>query len=63
VRCTCVGLQPVIGAAPRLIAPHGLTDLYAGRLVRNAPFAPQALFERKVASYCARWSQLMVVPQ
>lgn len=60
VRCTCVGLQPSVGAAPRLIAPHGLTDLYAGRLVRNAPFAPRALFECKAASYRARWSQLVV---
>jgi hypothetical protein len=63
VRCTCVGLQPTVGAAPRLIAPHGLTDLYAGRLARNTPFAPAALFRRKAESYRARWPQLVVVPQ
>jgi hypothetical protein len=61
VRCTCVGLQPTPGAgAPRLIAPHGLADLYAGRLERNAPFAPAALFRRKAESYRARWPQLVV---
>lgn len=63
VRCTCVGLQPNVSAAPRLIAPHGLADLYAGRLARNAPFATRELFERKVASYRARWSQLVAVPE
>lgn len=56
VPSTCVGVRP--GA---LCSPHGLDDLYAGRLAMN-PLAPHRdLFERKVASYLARWPWLTVI--
>ena len=60
VRCTCVGLMPRDGAEVEVIAPYGLDDLYAGRLVRNSPSAEPELFQRKVASYVLRWPHLTV---
>ena len=56
VPATCVGVRP-----GELYAPNGLALLYDGVLTMN-PLTPHAdLFERKVASYCARWPWLRVV--
>ena len=56
VPATCVGVRP-----GELYAPHGLDMLYAGLLTMNPLTPHQALFDRKVASYRARWPQLKVV--
>jgi hypothetical protein len=55
VRETCVGLRP--GAC---CAPHGLDGVYAGTLTPNPRTPWPELFERKVASYRARWPHLSV---
>jgi uncharacterized protein len=60
VRSTCVGLQAQPGGELTLHAPCGLEELYAGLLRPNLPHAEPALFERKVASYQARWPWLRV---
>ena len=58
VPATCVGVRP-----GELYAPTGLGLLYDGVLTMN-PLTPHGdLFERKVASYCARWPWLRVVRQ
>ncbi|GAB2889574.1 nucleotidyltransferase family protein [Uliginosibacterium flavum] len=52
---TCVGIRP-----SEIYAPHGFELLYAGRLTMN-PLTPyRDLFERKAASYAARWPWLRV---
>jgi hypothetical protein len=57
VPATCVGVRP-----GELYAPNGLGLLYDGVLAMN-PLAPHRdLFERKAASYRARWSWLRVQP-
>ena len=56
VECTCVGFEAASGA---LYAPHGLDDLWQGRLRRNALTPNPALYERKAASYQARWPFLI----
>jgi hypothetical protein len=61
VRCTCVGYAVDQSAEPRLIAPFGLNDLYAGVLVRNMPTAEPDLYLRKTASYLARWPHLVAL--
>jgi len=53
ILATCVGIRP-----GEIYAPHGLTLLYDGILSMN-PLTPyRDLFERKAASYCARWPWL-----
>jgi hypothetical protein len=53
VKETCVAVRP-----GQRLAPYGLTGLYEGTLTAN-PLVPHAqLFERKVASYRARWPWL-----
>lgn len=55
VPATSVGVRP-----GQLYAPYGLSLLYEGLLAMN-PLAPhRALFERKAASYQARWPWLKV---
>lgn len=50
---TCVGIRP-----DALHVPNGLETLYAGTLTPN-PLTPYSdLFDRKVASYRARWPWL-----
>jgi hypothetical protein len=56
VACTCVGLKPGVGG-PELYAPHGLADLFAGRLKPN-PLTPSANFRAKAESYRSRWPWL-----
>lgn len=52
---TCVGVRP-----NELYAPYGLDLLYEGLLTMN-PLSPHRdLFERKAASYQARWPWLTV---
>ncbi len=59
VACTCVGLRP--GAdGPELYAPHGLEDLFAGRLKPN-PLMPSGNFRVKAESYRSRWPWLELV--
>ena len=59
VACTCVGLRA--GAnGPELYAPHGLDDLFAGRLKPN-PLTPSRNFRAKAESYRARWPWLALV--
>lgn len=53
VPATCVGLRP-----GELYAPHGLDLLYDGVLTMNPLVPHRELFERKVASYRARWPWL-----
>jgi hypothetical protein len=56
---TCVGLQPgPAGTAPRLYAPYGLQELYAGILRPNPACPHLPLFEAKARSYRERWSWL-----
>lgn len=53
---TCVGVRP-----DACYAPYGLAGLYAGTLTPN-PLTPYpALFARKTASYCGRWSRLHIM--
>jgi hypothetical protein len=53
---TCVGMRP-----DAIYAPNGLDMLYEGVLSTN-PLTPyRDLFDRKAASYCARWPFLRVV--
>jgi hypothetical protein len=55
ILATCVGVRP-----RELYAPYGLALLYAGVLTMN-PLTPcRDLFERKAASYCARWPWLRI---
>lgn len=55
VRATCVGVRP--GDA---YVPYGLSALYDGVLELNPRVPHRELFERKVASYRARWPWLRV---
>jgi hypothetical protein len=56
VPATCVGVRP-----GEICAPYGLDALYRGELTMN-PLVPHSdLFERKVASYRARWPALTIV--
>jgi hypothetical protein len=52
---TCVGIRP-----QRCHAPFGLSGIYAGTLTPNAATPYAELFEKKVASYKARWNWLEV---
>ena len=57
VPATCVGVRP-----GELYAPNGLELLYDGVLTMN-PLTPyRELFERKAASYRARWPWLQIRP-
>jgi len=61
VPCTCVGLQPGADPGiPRLYAPNGLDELYAGILRPNPLCDHRALFLRKAQSYRARWPWLEI---
>ena len=55
VPATCVGVRP-----GEVYAPNGLALLYEGRLAMNPRVPHRALFDRKTASYRARWPWLMV---
>lgn len=55
VPCTCVGVQP-----GDTHAPYGLEALYRGELSMNPLVPHRTLFDRKVASYRARWPALTV---
>ncbi len=59
VACTCVGLRPGPNGL-ELCAPHGLADLFAGRLAPN-PLQPSGNFRAKALSYQARWPWLEIV--
>ena len=56
VPCTCVGVTP-----DATCAPYGLETLYRGELAMNPLVPHRDLFERKTASYCARWPALTLV--
>jgi hypothetical protein len=56
VPATCVGVRP-----DAIYAPHGLALLYDGVLTMNPLTPSRALFERKAASYQARWNWLKVM--
>ena len=55
VPATCVGIRP-----GEVVAPYGLEGLYDGVLTMNPLVPHRELFERKVASYRARWPWLRV---
>jgi uncharacterized protein len=55
VRETCVGVRP-----QQCYAPYGLSGLYSGTLTPNSATPYPELFEKKVASYKARWNWLKV---
>ena len=61
VACTCVGLRPGPGGL-ELCAPHGLRDLFDGRLAPN-PLQPSGNFRAKALSYQARWPWLEIVDE
>lgn len=56
VPSTCVGVRP-----GEVYAPNGLALLYDGVLAINPLVPHRALFERKTASYRARWPWLTVL--
>lgn len=56
VPATCVGVRP-----GELYAPYGLDALYRGELAMNPLVPHRDLFERKAASYRARWPALTIV--
>lgn len=56
VACTCVGIRVSDG---ELVAPNGLSELYAGVLRPNWVHRRE-LFDRKVDSYRRRWPHLQV---
>ena len=56
VPATCVGVRP-----GELYAPYGLDALYRGELAMNPLVPHRELFERKAASYRARWPALTIV--
>ena len=56
VPATCVGVRP-----GELYAPYGLDALYRGELAMNPLVPHRNLFERKAASYRARWPALTIV--
>ena len=56
VPATCVGIRP-----DALYAPNGLDLLYEGVLTPNPLTPHRDLFERKAASYRARWPWLRIV--
>jgi uncharacterized protein len=60
VECSCVGISVETGA---LVAPYGLGDLWAGRLVPNQASGTPDLFAAKAASYQARWPHLTIIRQ
>lgn len=74
VACTCVGIEAAGAQAPAapdaplpasvcasLYAPYGLAEL-AGGILRMNPQSPfPQLFQRKAASYQARWPWLTVI--
>lgn len=55
VVATCVGMRP-----GEVYAPHGLDLLYDGILTMNPLLPQRALFDRKAASYRARWPWLEI---
>ncbi|MBT2323772.1 nucleotidyltransferase family protein [Variovorax paradoxus] len=55
IPATCVGIRP-----NELYAPNGLELVYDGLLTMNPLTPHRDLFERKAASYCARWSWLQI---
>lgn len=57
VLATCVGVRP-----GELYAPNGLALLYDGILTMNPLTPHRDLFERKAASYRARWPWLQIQP-
>jgi hypothetical protein len=57
VPATCVGVRP-----GEIYAPNGLDLLYSGVLTMNALTPHRDLFDRKAASYRARWPWLQVQP-
>jgi hypothetical protein len=57
VPATCVGVRP-----GEIHAPNGLALLYDGVLTMNPLKPHRDLFERKAASYKARWDWLRILP-
>ncbi|WP_338416398.1 nucleotidyltransferase family protein [uncultured Sphaerotilus sp.] len=58
VPATCVGVRP-----GECYAPNGLALLYDGLLTMNPLTPHRDLFERKAASYRARWPWLRIEPE
>ncbi|MES2940567.1 MAG: nucleotidyltransferase family protein [Pseudomonadota bacterium] len=56
---TCVGVRPA-GSGWAVYAPYGLELLYEGLLTPNPLVDRGGLFERKAASYQARWPWLRI---
>lgn len=56
VPATCVGVRP-----DETCAPYGLDALYRGELAMNPLVPHRDLFQRKAASYRARWPALTIV--
>lgn len=57
VECSCVGIHVQSGD---LVAPFGLADLWAGRLVENRFNNSRDLFMAKAESYRSRWPWLII---
>ena len=61
---TCVGVWLDAAGAVRVIAPHGLDDLFALRVRRNPQRVSLASYARRVAQkrYAERWPRVTVEP-
>lgn len=61
---TCVGVCLEPDDSLRIVAPHGLDDLFAPRVRHNPVRADAATYERRVAQkrYAHRWPRVEVVP-
>lgn len=59
---TCVGVSLEADGAIRVIAPHGLEDLFALRVRHNPARADIDTYRRRVASkrFAQRWPQLVI---
>lgn len=59
---SCVAVTRDDGGRWRVIAPFGLSDLFAMHVRANRTRVSQAVFEAKVARWCRHWPQLTVEP-
>ncbi len=59
IPATCVGIRPD-STGYEVYAPNGLDIMYSGLLAPNPLIPHMELFERKAASYKARWDWLRV---
>ncbi len=61
---TCVGAWLDETGAVRIVAPHGLADLFAGVVRHNPARVPAAVYRRRLAEkrFAERWPGLSILP-